>query len=1066
MVYCSKASVIKEPLLKLAYEKKIGDFYSLRPTINSRIPLSLLCIISVSFLLRANPNTNYHDNVALKKEVLSKLVFFSSTKEVPFLERRKTINIRLQYSALQFKITGAVIDKTGTPLAGATIAEKGTDNGVQTDMDGNYTIEVSSEKAILEVSYIGFITKKVAVKGKSEITITLQQENIKLDPVVVVGYGTVRKSDLTGSISQISSKEVTSIPSSNSVMHALQGRAAGVQVSQNTGAPGAGINVRIRGANSIQGNNDPLYVIDGFPYSGSPTNLNNSDIESIEVLKDASATAIYGSRGANGVVMITTQRGRDGATKVEFETSVSTQELRSKLNLLNGSQYASFVNLQAQNDGINPYFTPDQIKEFGEGFDWQDFVFETGYILSNSLNISGGNEKTQFSVGASTFDNNGIINGSDYNRYSFRINLDHQISDQFRIKSSNSLTYLDTGRKDSGGGSRGNTLIGAAISAAPISSPYNADGSYRILSNEYPFVAPDIINPINFIEEQTRTVKANVVLSNLAFIYNPITDITVNISGGIENRDDRTDLYTSRNFVKSNGFASVNTTQRRSLLSENTISYDKHFNNSHAFSLVVGLTYQNFKTTYLAANGSGFLSDAFESYQIQSAITPGIPSSGYAKSDLLSYLGRINYTFKDKYLLTMSMRRDGSSRYSEGNKWGNFPSAAIAWKVNEEDFIKNMNVFSDLKIRGSWGKTGSQAIDPYTTLNILSPGKTVFDDDLYTTFAPGTRLPGNLKWETTKQLDVGMDLGFFDNRLTFTLDYYKKNTTDLLNTVNLPTSTGYTSTIRNIGEVMNEGVEIGIKVNPFSGDFNWVLSANISANRNEVIKLNDGQDILGSYISALVVQDNVSILREGRPIGQFWGYVEDGYDENGQIRLMDLNKDGSISSEDKTYIGNPNPDFTFGLNSDINYKNMSLSFFMQGSMGNDIFNASSIPVTLDYGQGMNTLQEVLWDSWSPTNVDAKYPLISRNTSAYVSDRWIENGSYLRLKNIELAYSIPIKNIFIRKAQVYISGQNLLTITSYSWWYPEVNSLNSNTPGIDYLSYPIARSYTVGLRMEF
>ncbi|MEH6681700.1 MAG: TonB-dependent receptor [Sediminicola sp.] len=1023
----------------------------------------LLYLLFISFLLPAQAGPHHFLGPAPKEQVTMP-VLVGEPNHILTAAMRKLITDRTDI--LQFQVSGSVVDSTGTPLSGASITEKGTGNGTQTDMEGNYVLEVSNEDAILEVSYIGFTPKDVPVSGQAELTITLEEENISLDPVVVVGYGTVRKSDLTGSVSQVSSKEVNAVPSNNSVMYALQGRAAGVQVSQNTGAPGAGVNVRIRGANSIQGNNDPLYVIDGFPYSGSPTNLNNSDIESIEVLKDASATAIYGSRGANGVVMITTKRGREGDTRVEFETSISTQELRAKLDLLNGTEYASLMNLQARNDGLDPYFTAGQIEGFGKGFDWQDFVFESGFVFSNSLNVSGGNEKTQFSLGASTFSNEGIINGSDYNRYSFRINVDHAISDRFRIKWSNSLSYLNTGRKDSGGGSRGNTLIGAAISAAPISTPYNTDGTYRILANEYPFVAPDIINPINFINEQTRTVKANVVLSNLSLIYNPIEDITVNISGGVENRDDRTDQYTSRNFFNSNGFASVSTTQERSLLSENTISYDKQLNDAHAISIVAGATYQNFKTTYLAANGSGFLSDAFESYQIQSAITPGIPSTGYAESDLLSYLGRINYSLLDRYLITVSMRRDGSSRYSDGNKWGNFPSAAIAWKAGEENFVKNLNIFSDLKFRGSWGRTGSQAISPYTTLNLLSPGNTVFDDELYTTFAPGTRLPGDLKWETTEQLDLGMDMGFFDNRLSFSLDLYRKNTTDLLNTVNLPTSTGYTSTIRNVGEVLNEGIELGIRANPFSGDFTWLVSANISANRNEVIKLNGGQDILGSFISALVVQDNVSILREGRPIGQFYGYKENGYDENGQIRLLDLNGDGSISSDDKTYIGNPNPDFTFGFNSDMNFKNISLSIFVQGSKGNDIFNASAIPVTMDYGQGINTLKEVLWDNWSPTNVDAKYPLISRNTSAYVSDRWVEDGSYIRLKNIELAYTIPLDNSVIKNAQVYISGQNLLTLTSYSWWDPEVNSQNGDTPGIDYLSYPVAKSYTMGLRMGF
>ncbi|RAV27636.1 SusC/RagA family TonB-linked outer membrane protein [Sinomicrobium soli] len=965
----------------------------------------------------------------------------------------------------EWLISGTVRDTTGLPLAGASVAEKGTDNGAQTDMDGAFTLEVSDADAVLEVSFIGFVAREIPVDGQEEITVTLEQDVTGLDEVVVIGYGNVKKSDLTGAVSQVSAEEVSAFPTT-SVMQSLQGRAPGVQVSQSTGAPGAAVSVRIRGSNSIQGNNDPLYVIDGFPYSGAPTNINNADIESIEVLKDASATAIYGSRGANGVVMITTKKGREGATRVELETSYSMQWQTSKLDLLNGREYALLMNLQAQNDNQAPYFSDNEVNGFGRGFDWQDFVFGEGAVKSHSITVSGGNEKTKFSLGGSIFDNEGIVEGSDYKRYSGRLNLSHEISDKVRVEWNNSLSYLETYRKDSRGGSRGNSLIGAAIAAAPISTPYNEDGSYRVLADEYPFVAPDIVNPVNFIREQSNKIKANVVLSNLAFVFNPVPELTVRIAGGIENRDDRTDSYTSRNFHNSNGSASVTTNQERSLLSENTVTYEKTFNDAHRLSALAGFTYQNFTREYVAGSGVGFISDAFESYQLQVSETPGIPSSGYSESTLLSYLGRINYAFKDRYLLTFSMRRDGSSRYSEGSKWGNFPSAALAWRAGEEPFIKKLNFFSDLKLRGSWGLVGSQAIDPYTTLNVLLSGKTVFDDQLYNTLAPGTRLPGDLKWETTEQWDVGMDIGLLNNRISLTLDYYVKNTRDLLNTVPLPSSMGYLSTIRNVGEVQNKGFEVGVSGAVFTGEFQWDLSANLSSNKNKVVHLYGGEDILTSYVSALVVQDNIAVLSEGRPMGQFWGYREDGYDEQGQIKLMDLNGDGTLSPEDKTYIGDPNPDFIYGLNSYMSYKNFSLSFFIQGSQGNDIFNVSAIPVTMDYGQGLNTLREVYLDHWSPGNPDAKYPLISRNTSAYASDRWVEDGSYVRLKNIELAYSIPLENSFIEKSQLYISGQNLITITDYSWWDPEVNSQGADSPGIDYLSYPVAKGFTVGLRMTF
>lgn len=475
-------------------------------------------------------------------------------------------------------------------------------------------------------------------------------------------------------------------------------------------------------------------------------------------------------------------------------------------------------------------------------------------------------------------------------------------------------------------------MIGAALSAAPISQPYNEDGSYNVLGNEYPFIAPDIINPLNFLNEQMSIVKANIVLTNMAFVYKPIPDLTLKISGGIENRDDRTDAYTSRNFFNSDGRASVNTSQFRSLLSENTLSYDKTFASKHQLNALLGFTYQDFTSTYLSGSGVGFLSDSFETYSIQAASTPGIPSSGYSNSVLISYLGRVNYTFDDRFLFTFSFRTDGSSKYSPGNKWGYFPSGAFAYRIFKESFVENSNWLSDLKVRTSWGLTGSQAISPYATLNQLSPGNTVFQNSLFNTFAPSTVLPGNLKWETTEQIDVGIDIGFMDDRILFNADYYIKNTRDLLNTVRLPSSLGFTTTIQNVGKVQNKGVEFSLDGKVMTGDFKWDVFGNISFNKNKVVSLHNGEDILGAYVSVLVVGDNVTILREGRPIGQFWGYQEDGYDENGNINFVDQDDNGIINENDKTYIGDPNPDFIYGFNSTMNYKNFEFSFSFKGPM--------------------------------------------------------------------------------------------------------------------------------------
>lgn len=959
-------------------------------------------------------------------------------------------------------ISGKVTDEKGEGLPGASIVQTGTTNGATTDLDGNYKLSLP-EEASITISFVGYVTQEFEVGTETVIDVQMMPDAEQLEEIIVVGYGTVKKSDLTGSVGQVKSKEVNAFPASN-LMQGMAGRVAGVQVIQSTGAPGAGVSVRIRGTNSVQGGNEPLYVVDGFPYSGNPTNINNSDIESIEVLKDASATAIYGSRGANGVVLITTKQGKSGSTKVDIETSYSSQTLRKKLELMNGEEYAAVANIQAENDGVPLYFTQQEIDAFGEGTDWQDLVFQKAPIKSTSVNISGGNAMTQYSIGGSVFGQEGIIKGSDFNRYSLRTNINHKISKKFSLRFSNTLSYLSRKRRDSGGGGRGTSLIGGALAAAPISNPYNADGSYTVLGNEYPFVPVDLRNPLLFINEQDSEVKTNVVLTNLSFIYKITPELSIKLAGGIENSDDRSDTYTTRNFINSNGSANVSTGQFRSLLSENTINYDKTFGEKHRISAVAGFTYQDFISTSLQASGTGFLSDVFETHNLRASAIPGIPSTGYSKAVLSSYLGRVNYSYNDKYLMTISFRNDGSSRYSEGNKWGAFPSVALAWRIGDEDFIKEVDFISDLKIRTSWGQTGSQAISPYTTLNLLNAGLTVINDQLVNTFAPGSRLPGDLQWETTEQFDFGFDLGLLDNRIFVTADYYVKNTSDLLNTVVLPSSLGFTSTIQNVGSVQNKGFELGVTAKVLTGEFNWDLSSNISINRNKITKLYNGEDIFTSRVSILAINDPVQILKEGSPIGQFWGFVEDGYDDEGFINVVDQNEDGFINAEDKTFIGDANPDFIYGLNSSMSYKNFNLTLFIQGSQGNDIFNASLIIPTNDFGQGINAPRDLFSDHWTPQNTNAKYPLISRSTDAYASDRWIEDGSYMRLRNIELAYNIPIENNWLRSAQVYFSGQNLLTLTNYSWWDPEVNSRGAGQPGIDHLTYPIPKTVTVGVRV--
>jgi TonB-linked SusC/RagA family outer membrane protein len=899
----------------------------------------------------------------------------------------------------------------------------------------------------------------------------MEEETIGLEEVVAVGYGTMKKSDLTGSLTSVKSDNINAFPTTN-VLQALSGRAAGVQVMQNSGEPGGSINIRIRGTNSIRGSNEPLYVIDGFPMSGSnPTIINNLDIESIEILKDASATSIYGSRGANGVVLITTKQGKAGATQVHYESNFGIQSLIKKMEMMNGSEYAEFYNRVAVNDNWDPPFTQAEIDAFGEGYDWQDYVFQNGLIHNHDIVVSGGNEKTKFSFSGSLFDENGIIKKSGYERYSVRSNIMHNISDKLRISSNITLSKLKKDNQSSSGGGRGTSLISGSLYPFPTVTPYNEDGSIRDLKTIYHW-SPEINNPALYLDMTQSMDQSDKVLANAAFEYEPIENLIFRIMGGIENTNDRSDYYRNKDYIGAEAYASASASQFRSLLNENTVSYLKTIG-KHTISGLAGFTFQDFLSTSLSGSGTGFLSDVQESYNLGAAAVAGIPGSGHSYSVILSGLGRLNYNYDNKYLLTVNFRADGSSKYSPGNKWGYFPSGALAWRVSNENFFGDLSdIISDMKVRVGWGTTGSQAIGAYATLNNLYSGKTVFGGIYHTTFAPSTNLPGDLKWETTEQTNIGVDVGFLENRFRLTADYYFKRTRDLLNTVTLPPSGGFRTTIDNVGAIDNNGLEFEVNADILPGPFKWFVDANISFNRNKVKKLYKGQDILGSRYNVTLIDDHINILREGEPLGVFYGYLEDGYDETGRLKYKNLNNDEEINVRDKVIIGDPNPDFIYGFNSTWSYKNFDFTIFIQGVQGNDIFNLAGLNNTLDVGFGGNMPKDVFYNHWTPDNKDAKYPIPSRTNQVRVSDRQVEDGSYLRFRNIQLAYNIPFEKLgltTIKNVQVYVGGKNLITITDYSRWDPEVNSYGGSSSinqGIDHHTYPVNKSINFGIRADF
>ncbi|OFX33615.1 MAG: hypothetical protein A2W90_16275 [Bacteroidetes bacterium GWF2_42_66] len=971
-------------------------------------------------------------------------------------------------------ISGKVVDSTGAPLPGVTVVLKGTTQGTITSFEGIYTLSNVPANGILVFSFVGMKTQEIIVGSQSSVNVTLTEDAIGIEEVVAIGYGTMKKSDLTGSVASVKGEALAEIPGAT-VAQSLQGRTAGVFVQQNTGAPGAAIQIRIRGNNSILGNNEPLWVVDGFPVS-SANMVNLSDIESIDVLKDASATAIFGSRGANGVVIVTTKRGKAGKTKVTYEGSFSIQQLRKKFDMCDAQEYMQLMNIQQLNDFGAEYFTQQEINAAGEGTDWQDLIYRNAPIHNHALNISGGNDKTKFAIGGSYFDQQGIIKNSGYNRTTFRTSVDHQISKIFNVSSNTVISRASGIDKDDVGGLRGSNLLQASFCATPTVGPYNEDGSYHRLNEDYPFSATGFLNPVAYINERTAKYYINRIMSNLTFTIKPVKDLTIITSGNVQNTETRSDGYVTTEYPNSTGHASISVRNTMELTSNNTISYDKKIGN-HSLSVMAGSTYEKYKTTPLSVAGTGYINDVLETYDIGSATVLDIPSSSYSEWNLLSFLGRVNYSYGGKYLATATIRRDGSSRYSEGSKWGTFPSAALAWKISNEDFMKDIEFISNLKLRAGYGVTGSTAISAYSTINLLQSVSAVLDKQYLSGFEPRDRYPGDLKWETTAQTNVGFDLSLFNNKIQLVADYYVKNTSDLLNEVQLSPSSGYTTTMKNVGKIRNKGLEFQLDAFLYdTKDFKWNVSANIAFNRNEVVELYNHQDILGATYSLAWVGDYVNLIREGQPFGVFYGYREAGYDDNGKILFYNsagekVLKSG-LTENDKTYIGDPNPDFTYSFNSAASYKNFSLSIFIQGVQGNDLMCLSEGSANYDYGWGLNMFKEVLYDHWTPENTDAKYPKITSTNTYAISDRFVHDGSYIRLKNIELAYSIPTKNMGIQwfsKGQVFLSGQNLVTITNYPFWDPDVNSRggdNSFNQGIDHFSYPTAKSVMVGVRFEF
>ncbi|MGZ5254796.1 MAG: SusC/RagA family TonB-linked outer membrane protein [Flavitalea sp.] len=1006
-------------------------------------------------------------------------------------------------------VSGIVSTSTGAPLEGATIGIKGSNNSVVTNVDGAFTITVPSSNSVLLVSYVGYISREIPVDNKKEFSIRMNEDPGELSNVVVIGYGTRKKSDLTGSVVSIKSEELNAVPAT-SLDQAMQGRAAGVQVTQISGKPGAETSIRIRGTSSINAGNEPLYVIDGLlinsdggdvsvggtrgPRISPLSSISPSDIESIEILKDASATAIYGSRGANGVVLITTKRGKIGRGVLSFETYYGSQQVAGKLNLLNAAQFANLVNEAKINANQTPvYVNPPNL---GKGTDWQDEIYRTAPMANYQLSFSGGDEKTKYSISGSYFDQQGIIHNSDFKRYSFRTNLERKVTERLTV--GNTLSYSRI--KSTGVLTNAGTIVPGVVSSAilfnPVLSVYDSTrtGGYTFENDRGKILG----NPFAEANEFTSLTTLSRILGNVYLNYQLHKNLEFRTNFGIDGFSNEEGSF-GPNFLKrteaSNGEATLGTTNGMTWLNENTLNYNNTFGDKHAVNALAGFTMQRFNNSKLFVYAFDFPDNRTGYHNIATGLKPQKPFNSESSWSMISYLGRINYTFDNKYLFTFTGRVDGSSKFAEGKKYGFFPSAAFAWRVSRENFMENVESINDLKFRVSYGILGNQAIPPYQSLALVGPyGEGSFNTgsgtEVYTGQEPLSYVNTALRWETTRQFDIGFDLSMYNSRVSLTADYYKKKTNDLLLSSPIPLTTGFSSTLLNIGNIENHGIDLELRTVNLKGELEWTSGFNYSMNRNSITNLNSETDI---------ILNGAVLLREGESIGTFYGYEFDGIFQTdqeaasspvligqepgssnpasrakaGDRKYRDQNKDGKIDANDRTILGTANPKFTWGFNNAFSYKNIELSVFFQGSQGNKMANLNNFDLLNFNGQN-NVLADAALNRWTPDNPSNKYPRALAAGSldqGIFSSAIVEDASYIRLKNVTLSYNLPskfISRIKMSNLRLYVSGTNLWTLTDYSGYDPEANTFGQSTTlvGLDIGGYPQAKVLTFGLSASF
>lgn len=1042
-------------------------------------------------------------------------------QNITFLFTKNTVVLRRKGdevdTPIQLMITGTVNDQQGKPLPGVNVSVKnqGT-GGTVTNSDGHYSIKVPSSTSILVFSFMGFFTQESIVLNRKTVNITLVVQPKDLDEVIVVGYGEQKKGDLTGSISSISERDLEKVSTATFDMK-LQGRASGVMVTQTSSEPGGNVSIRIRGSNSVSGSNEPLYVVDGYPLPalgeasgngyGQEANplsgINPDDIESIQILKDASSTAIYGSRGANGVVLITTKRGKEGKANIVFESLTGVSNIINLPEMGTAQQYAQERNDYAISLGQQPPYNGSSVRlplpeNAGIGTRWIDHILRTGVTQKYQMSINGGNKFSRYNISGNYYLEEGVIVNSKLGRGNIRVNLDNVISDKFSISTTINLTNGKNNRVQAGGiaVSRLADPILLALRANPV-VPADATGT-----GEYGGIAYGdsdgtfFENPVTLAKDKQDIILNEDYFASAKGIYKINTDLMGVVNLGTTRRYSQRDIYYPRETTalgfQNNGYAWVNKYQSEDYVLEAYLKYNKVLNNNHRFDITAGTSLQENIIKSHTSSYLGFPDDILKTNGLQFATSINIPSVTKAERSLQSFYLRTNYSYLNRYLFTFSGRADGSSVFAKNYKWGLFPSGAFAWKISNEPFFRSITpIVSDLKLRTSYGVTGSQSIAPLGSLSQIGNANYVSGETIVSGSSFRTVGNSDLKWEQTAQVNIGLDAAFLKNRIKLTIDAYQKSTNRLLQTLNIPTSSGFSTMLVNMGSVRNKGLEFDVSGDIIkSRNLQWNSSFNISFNRPTVTDLGTNTEIYGSGPATAPVflrSVPLTIIQVGGSLPMYYGLVAERLIQStdfnaagqptfamfnnekrpGQWLYKDVNNDGIINSFDRQIIGDPNPDAILGFNNEINYKNFTLNIFFQGVLGNDVMNVGKAYMSTGL-VNLNKYADWYENAWTPQNPtnDINYTAFGTVQDNLVpGNYYIEDGSYLRLKNVGLAYNLKLKKGPVKNLIFNVSATNLLTITNYSGFDPEVGIFGKNNllPSLDLGSYPRATSMYFGIK---